>query len=36
VLIGIGTVLPIVPVTLAIADRRRAEKPVRGTVPTTA
>ena len=36
VLIGIGAVLLIVPVTLAIADRKRAEKPVRGAVPTAA
>ena len=36
VLIGIGAVLLIVPVTLAIADRKRAVKPVRGAVPTAA
>jgi hypothetical protein len=36
VLLGIGAVLLIVPVTIAIADRRRAEKPVRGAVATTA
>ena len=35
-LIGIGAVLFIVPVALAIADRKRATKPVHGTVPTTA
>lgn len=35
-LIGIGAVLFIVPITLAIADRKRATKPVRGTVPTAA
>ena len=36
VLLGIGAVLFIVPVTIAIADRRRAEKTVRGAVPTAA
>jgi hypothetical protein len=36
VLLGIGGVLLAVPVIIAIADRRRAEKPVRGAVATTA
>jgi hypothetical protein len=36
ILIGIGAVLLAFPVIIAIADRRRAEKPVRGAVPNAA
>ena len=36
ILIGIGGVLLAFPVIIAIADRRRAEKPVRGAVPNAA
>ena len=36
ILIGIGAVLLAFPVIIAITDRKRAEKPVRGAVATTA